>query len=139
MWAASRSASSTAGAELAVAGAPNHDSVLRAEGDGNRCGECRPERAFVAPRGTASRARHRDQDLELLALLRIAERAPFGARPSDLTGEFVTLQGDSEAQLAAAVSHHVREGVDLLIVVGETATMGENDLAPQRCAEPAES
>jgi molybdenum cofactor cytidylyltransferase len=50
---------------------------------------------------------------------------------TDVTGEFVTLQGgDSEARLAEAMARHFRERVDLLIVVGETATMDENDLAP---------
>jgi molybdenum cofactor cytidylyltransferase len=50
---------------------------------------------------------------------------------SDVTGEFVALQGgDSEARLAEAMDRPFREGIDLLIVVGETATMDENDLAP---------
>ena len=49
---------------------------------------------------------------------------------SDVTGEFVTLEGDSEAQLAEAMGRQFQERVDLLIVVGETAIMDENDLAP---------
>jgi molybdenum cofactor cytidylyltransferase len=50
---------------------------------------------------------------------------------TDVTGEFVPLLGgDSEARLAEVMASHFREGVDLLIVVGETATMDENDLAP---------
>ena len=49
---------------------------------------------------------------------------------SDVTGEFVTLQGDAEARLAEAMARNFRASVDLLIIVGETAIMDEDDLAP---------
>lgn len=44
---------------------------------------------------------------------------------------FVSLGGDPELTLAAAIEQHSRAGVDLLLVVGETATMDVDDLIPR--------
>jgi molybdenum cofactor cytidylyltransferase len=44
---------------------------------------------------------------------------------------FVALGGDPEPRLAAAIEQYSRAGVDVLLVVGETATMDADDLIPQ--------
>jgi molybdopterin biosynthesis enzyme len=55
--------------------------------------------------------------------------AGLGSHP--IAVEYVALDADPEPVLAAAVRKHLDLGVDLLIVVGETATMDKDDLAPQ--------
>jgi molybdenum cofactor cytidylyltransferase len=50
---------------------------------------------------------------------------------SDVQVEYVPLEHDPEQKMTAALTQHGNAGVDLLIVVGETATMDVDDLIPQ--------
>jgi molybdenum cofactor cytidylyltransferase len=49
---------------------------------------------------------------------------------TDLATDYVFTESDPEAALAGAIARHASGPCDLLIVVGETATMDEHDLAP---------
>jgi molybdenum cofactor cytidylyltransferase len=86
----------------------------------------RPRRVCLLVSGAASR-RERLFD---------AYRAPLAERIAglgthSLTAEYVVLADDPERELAAAIAAELERGVDLLIVVGETATMDADDLAPR--------
>lgn len=48
-----------------------------------------------------------------------------------LTADYVVLADDPERELAVAIGAELARGVDLLILVGETATMDADDLAPR--------
>jgi molybdopterin biosynthesis enzyme len=65
-----------------------------------------------------------------------AFRAPLcerigGLGAHALASAYVVLGDDPERELAAAVTAELDAGVELLIVVGETATMDVDDLAPR--------
>jgi molybdenum cofactor cytidylyltransferase len=86
----------------------------------------RPRRVSLLVSGAASR---RDRLFD-------AFRGPLADRIGGLgahvlTAEYVVLAGDPERELAAAIDAELAWGVDLLIVVGETATMDADDLAPR--------
>lgn len=55
--------------------------------------------------------------------------AALGSLPASV--EFVALDTEPERVLAESVREHLDRGLDLLVVVGETATMDRDDLAPQ--------
>lgn len=55
--------------------------------------------------------------------------AALGSQP--VTVEFIPLDGEPERALARAVREQLDSDVELLILVGETATMDREDLAPQ--------
>jgi len=55
--------------------------------------------------------------------------AELGSR--DVCVEYVPLDREPEQELAAALERHGNAGAELLIVVGETATMDSDDLIPQ--------
>ncbi|HWO13121.1 MAG TPA: hypothetical protein VNN80_26655, partial [Polyangiaceae bacterium] len=66
-------------------------------------------------------------------------RAALGERLSRLgqpsvAAAYVELAGDPERELGAAVAAELDAGVELLIVVGDTATMDADDLAPRAIA-----
>ena len=68
-----------------------------------------------------------------------AFRAPLVDRLSGLgahsvAAEYVALGAAPEHELAAAIEAQLATGVDLLVVVGETATMDATDLAPRAIA-----
>lgn len=50
---------------------------------------------------------------------------------NDVQVSYLTLERDPEAALASAIAAHAAAGVELLLVVGETATMDTDDLIPQ--------
>ena len=50
---------------------------------------------------------------------------------SDVRVEYVPLELEAEATLAAAIAKHCAAGAQLLLVVGETATMDQDDLIPR--------
>jgi molybdenum cofactor cytidylyltransferase len=63
-------------------------------------------------------------------------RRPLEARltelgSSDVQVEYVPLDREPERKITAVLEQHVELGADLLIVVGETATMDVDDLIPQ--------
>jgi molybdenum cofactor cytidylyltransferase len=63
-------------------------------------------------------------------------RQPLEARvrelgSSEVSVEYVPLEAGAEATLAAAIVQHCALGVQLLLVVGETATMDKEDLIPR--------
>jgi molybdopterin biosynthesis enzyme len=65
-----------------------------------------------------------------------AYRAPLQQRLDGLGAHavsfvYLALTGEPEASLAAAIVHQLDAGVQLLIIVGETATMDLDDVAPQ--------
>ncbi len=65
-----------------------------------------------------------------------AYRVPLEQRLSGLgahavSAEYVALDADPEAELGVAIKRQLDAAVDLLIVVGETATMDRDDLAPR--------
>ncbi len=85
-----------------------------------------PRRVCVVVSGSEGR---RERLLE-------AYRAPLEQRLSglgahDVTFEYVSLSTSPEQELAAAIRAHLDQGVHLVIVVGETATMDSHDLAPE--------
>ena len=85
-----------------------------------------PRRVVVLVSGTEAR-RH-----NLIETFRVplAERlAALGTH--ELGVEFVAMGSDPEAALAGALERHLGSGVELVILVGETATMDSDDLAPQ--------
>jgi molybdenum cofactor cytidylyltransferase len=55
--------------------------------------------------------------------------AALGSHPVSV--EFIPLDSEPERALEIAVREHLDRELDLLIVVGETATMDKDDLAPQ--------
>jgi molybdenum cofactor cytidylyltransferase len=86
----------------------------------------RPRRVSLLVSGAASR---RERLFE-------AYRVPLGERIAGLgahevSAAFVVLEDAPERQLAAAIAAELDRNVDLLIVVGETATMDADDLAPR--------
>jgi molybdopterin biosynthesis enzyme len=65
-----------------------------------------------------------------------AYRTPLAERVAGLgkhatSAAYVVLGDDPERELAAAIARELDQAVDLLIVVGETATMDADDLAPR--------
>jgi molybdopterin biosynthesis enzyme len=63
-------------------------------------------------------------------------RAPLLERisrlgPHTISASYVALEDDPERELAAAIEVELDAGVDLLILVGETATMDPDDLGPR--------
>jgi molybdopterin biosynthesis enzyme len=50
---------------------------------------------------------------------------------TDVGVEYVSLGGEPERTLAAALGQHLDVGVELIIMVGETATMDAEDLTPR--------
>jgi molybdenum cofactor cytidylyltransferase len=68
-----------------------------------------------------------------------AYRRPLAERLSGLGAHtlralYVALGSEPERELAAAIAAEVDAGIDLLIMVGETATMDVDDLTPQAIA-----
>jgi molybdenum cofactor cytidylyltransferase len=51
--------------------------------------------------------------------------------PHTVSAAYVALEGDPEGELAGAIADELDAGVDLLILVGETATMDSHDLGPR--------
>jgi molybdenum cofactor cytidylyltransferase len=87
--------------------------------------ELQPRRVSILVSGAASR---REKLFE-------AYRAPLAARVSALgahalSASYVALAEDPERELSSAIRAELDRGVDLLILVGETATMDDEDLAP---------
>jgi molybdenum cofactor cytidylyltransferase len=87
--------------------------------------ELSPRRVAILVSGAASRR----------ARLFEAYRAALAARVSALgahivSASYVALGEDPEHELSAAIRAELDGGVDLLILVGETATMDSSDLAP---------
>jgi molybdenum cofactor cytidylyltransferase len=86
----------------------------------------RPRRVSLLVSGAESRREH----------LFEAYRAPLGARIGGLgahavSAAYVVIGGEPERELASAIAAELDRSVDLLIVVGETATMDADDLAPR--------
>jgi molybdenum cofactor cytidylyltransferase len=84
-----------------------------------------PRKIVILVSGAHSR-RERLFDAYRTALSDRLER--LGQR--DILAEYVPLGADPERELALAVAARLDAGVDLLILVGETATMDADDLTP---------
>ena len=88
-----------------------------------------PRRVAILVSGAASR---REKLFEPFRLS-LAERLS-GLGQSAVDGVYVELGADPESELALAIAAKLDSGVELLIVVGETATMDADDLAPRAIA-----
>jgi len=88
-----------------------------------------PRRVTLIVSGAASR---REKLYEPFRLS-LGERLSGLGQPS-LGGVYVALGADPESELALAIAAQLDAGVELLIVVGETATMDADDLAPRAIA-----
>jgi hypothetical protein len=88
-----------------------------------------PRRVTILVSGAASR---RGKLFEPFRLSLSERLSGLGQRSVD--GVYVELGADPESELALAIAAQLDSGVELLIVVGETATMDADDLAPRAIA-----
>jgi molybdenum cofactor cytidylyltransferase len=87
--------------------------------------ELLPRRVVILVSGAASRQE------KLFEAYRAALAARVSALGAHVLGaSYVTLAEDPEHDLSSAIRAELDRGVDLLILVGETATMDRRDLAP---------
>lgn len=87
--------------------------------------ELKPRRVAILVSGAASRRAKLFEPYRAA----LAERVS-GLGPHVVSASYVALSEEPEQELAGAVHAELERGVDLLILVGETATMDSRDLAP---------
>jgi hypothetical protein len=88
-----------------------------------------PRRVTILVSGAASRREKLFEPFRLSLTERLS-----GLGQSSVDGVYVELGADPESELALAIAAQLDSGVELLIVVGETATMDAEDLAPRAIA-----
>ncbi|MEY4545659.1 MAG: hypothetical protein RL685_1854 [Pseudomonadota bacterium] len=88
--------------------------------------ELLPRRVQILVSGSAGRRERLIETYRRPLELRLTELGAHDVRLS-----FVTLEREPEQALASAIAASSVDGVELLLVVGETATMDEDDLFPQ--------
>ncbi|MEY2930951.1 MAG: hypothetical protein RL033_1700, partial [Pseudomonadota bacterium] len=88
--------------------------------------ELLPRRVQILVSGSAGRRERLIETYRRPLELRLTELGAHDVRLS-----FVTLEREPEQALASAIAASSADGVELLLVVGETATMDEDDLFPQ--------
>jgi hypothetical protein len=85
-----------------------------------------PRRVHILVSGSAGRRERLIESYRRPLELRLLE---LGAHDVQLS--YLTLEREPEQAMASAIAAQAAAGVELLLVVGETATMDEDDLIPQ--------
>lgn len=93
--------------------------------------ELSPRRVSILVSGAASRRSRLFEAYRASLAERVSALGPHA-----ISAEYVPLGGDPERDLSLAIGLELEREVDLLIVVGETATMDADDIGPRaiRCA-----
>jgi molybdopterin biosynthesis enzyme len=91
--------------------------------------ELAPRRVVILVSGAQSRHGRLFEAYRSALTERVAGLGPHAVR-----AEYVALADDPEQELSASIRGELDRGLDLLILVGETATMDADDLAPRAIA-----